>query len=72
MLESASMLCARVMRGMASMLKLVMRRAAKNSTSSRLRAGARKPINAFPSGMDATWAVETGCTFKMQSAAAKS
>ena len=50
MLESVSMLCARVMRGMASRLKLVMRRWARTCTSSGLRNGARNPISALPSG----------------------
>ena len=70
MLERVSMLCARVMRGMASRLKLVMRRRARICTNSGLRKGARKPIKLLPSGKAAASSLETAWTSKRQSARA--
>jgi hypothetical protein len=64
MLERVSMLCARVMRGMASRLKLVMRRWARICTRAGLRNGARKPISALPSGTALASSMETGRIFK--------
>ncbi len=72
MLERVSMLCARVMRGMASRLKLVMRRRASICTNSGLRNGARNPISALPSGNGlASSSADTGRTRSRQSAIAR-